>query len=185
MSSDLKHELAVALKLEVKPTCYIQQVFDQYKRSASGMQIQTPLPETVHLCDENFIYWIKLQWHDPKTNSWHDAKPRIVLPLLLCGEFEERGYRLEDRRRARVLTHLPNLLRDPEKIYENLLCKRGGIRGKYVYVQEYQGQLKVAFTLYDRRLDKVIVVTSFWTTKNWLARRVKEPPLYTKKKATL
>jgi len=183
MSGDIKEELAKALKLESKPTCYIQQVFDQYKRSASGKLITTPL-EVVELCDENFVYWIKLQWHNPDTNSWHDASPAIVLPLLLAGKFDEKGYRLEDPRRARVLTHLPNLLRDPEKIYENCRCGRGGIRGKYVYVQEYKGQLKVAFTLHDLRLGKVIVVTSFWTTKNWLARCVKEPPIYAKKKAT-
>lgn len=182
MSGDLKETLAAALKVEIKPTCYIQQVYDLYKRSMSGMKIDTPLPETVHLCDENFAYWIKLQWHNAKTNTWHDASAAIVLPLLEAGTFDEKGYRLEDPRRARVLTHLPNLLRLPEKIYENLLCKR--IRGKYVYVQEHQGQLKVAFTLYDHRIKKVIVVSSFWTSKNWLARCVKEPPVYTKKKAT-
>jgi hypothetical protein len=184
MSGNLKDQLAAALKLEIKPTCYIQQVFDHYKRSVSGKQIVTPLPETVDLCDENFIYWIKLQWHNPATNSWHDASPSAVLPLLMAGKFDEKGYRLEDPRRARVLTHLPNLLRDPEWIYENMRCGRGGIRGKHVYVQESKGQLKVAFTLYDPRLKKIIVVTSFWTTKNWLAHCVKEPPVYTKKKAT-
>lgn len=182
MSGDLKEKLAAALGVKVKPTCYIQQVYDLYKRSMSGKQINTPLPETVHLCDDNFIYWIKLQWHNPTTNTWHDASPANALPLLAAGTFDEKGYRLEDPRRARVLPHLPNLLRLPEKIYANCRCDK--IRGKHVYVQEYKGQLKVAFTLYDPRLDKVIVVSSFWTTKNWLARCVKEPPLYTKKKAT-
>jgi hypothetical protein len=102
--------------------------------------------------------------------------------LLESGKFDEKGYRLEDPRRARVLHHLPNLLRLPEKIYLN--CRRDHIRGKHIYVQEHEGQLKVAFTLYDPRSSKVIVVSSFWTSKNWLARCVKEPPVYTKKKAT-
>jgi hypothetical protein len=185
MSGDLKDKLAAALKIKVNTACYIQQVYDLYKRSMSGMQIKTPLPETVHLCDENFVYWIKLQWHDPKTNSWHDASPAMVLPLLEAGTFDEKGYRLEDPRRARVLPHLPTLLRLPERIYENVRCHgRKCIRGKHVYVQEYKGQLKVAFTLYDPKIDKVIVVSSFWTTKNWLATCVEEPPLYQKKKAT-
>jgi hypothetical protein len=182
MSGDLKETLAAALKVEIKPTCYIQQVYDLYNRSMSDMQIETPLPETVHLCDENFIYWIKLQWHNPKTNSWHDASSSTVLPLLESGTFDEKGYRLEDPRRARVLPHLPNLLRLPEKIYLN--CRCDYIRGKHVYVQEYKGQLKVAFTLHDPKIGKVIVVSSFWTSKNWLARCVKEPPVHTKKKAT-
>ena len=184
MSGDLKEKLAAALGVTIRPKCYIQQVYDQYKRSMSGLKIDTPLPETVHLCDENFTYWIKLQWHNPKTNSWHDASSAMVLPLLESGTFDEKGYRLEDPRRARILPHLPTLLRLPERIYENCRCGRGGIRGKYVYVQEHRGQLKVAFTLYDPKLGKVIVVSSFWTTKNWLARCVKEPPIYTKKKVT-
>jgi hypothetical protein len=178
----LKEALATALGGKAKPACYIQQVFNQYKRSMSGTKIDTPLPETVHLCDENFIYWIKLQRHNPETNSWQDASSTIALPLLQAGTFDQTGYRLEDPRRARVLPHLPTLLRLPELIYLNCRCKE--IRGEHVYVQEYKGQLKVAFTLYDRRLDKVIVVSSFWTSKNWLARCVKEPPVYTKKKAT-
>ena len=164
--------------------CYIQQVFDLYKRSMRGMEIESPLPEKVHLRDENFPYWIKLQWHNPQTKSWQDASPAIVIPLLDAGKFDEKGYRLEDPRRARVLPHLPTLLRLPDWIYENQRFCRGGIRGKYVYVQEHQGQLKVAFTLHDPRLKCVVVTSSFWTTKNWLKRCVKEPPIHTKKKAT-
>ncbi len=183
MSGDLKEQLALAaVTLKITPKCYVQQVFDLYKRSMSGRRITTPLPEIVHFCDENFPYWIKLQRHDPGTNSWRDASPAIVLPLLEAGMFDEKGYRLEDPRRARVLHHLPNLLHLPERIYEKNTCSR--IRGNHIYVQEAKGQLKVAFTLHDQRSDKVIVVSSFWTTKSWLARCVKEPPLYDKKKAT-
>jgi len=185
MSGDLKEKLAVALDLKITPKCHVQQVYDLYKRSMSGMRIDTPLPETVHLCDENFPYWIKLQRHNPETNSWHDASASIVIPLLDAGTFDEKGYRLADPRRARVLPHLPNLLRLPEWIYENGRCGKGAVRGKYIYVQESKGQLKVAFTLHDPRINKVIVVSSFWTTKNWLARCAKEPPLYQKKKAAL
>jgi hypothetical protein len=181
MSGDLKEKLAVALDLKITPKCYVQQVYDQYKRSMSGMQINTPLPETVHLRDENFPYWIKLQRHKPETNTWVDASAAIVLPLLEGGTFDEKGYRLKDPRRARVLPHLPNLLRLPEWIYKNDHC---GIRGKHIYVQEFEGQLKVAFTLHDPRINKVIVVSSFWTTKNWLARCTKDVALYQKKKAT-
>ena len=184
MVGDLKEALAVALKLKITPKCQVQQVFDLYKRSMSGKQITTPLPETVHFCDENFPYWIKLQWHNPETNSWHDASPAVVLPLLEAGTFDEKGYRLGDPRRAHVLHHLPNLLRLPEMIYENRRCEKGNVRGKHIYVQEFEGQFKVAFTLYDPRIKKVIVVSSFWTTKNWLARHAKEPALYNKKKAT-
>lgn len=184
MSGDLREKLAAVLKIRIVQPCYIQQVFNTYKRSMSGMEIETPLPEKVHLRDENFPYWIKLQRYNSQTKSWHDASASIVLPLLEAGTFDERGYKLEDPRRARVLPHLPTLLRFPDWIYENGRCGRGGIRGTYAYVQEHKGQYKVAFTLHDPRLGCVIVTSSFWMTKNWLKRCVKEPPIYTKKKAT-
>lgn len=94
MIGDLREKLAVALKLNITPRCEVQQVFDLYKRSMSGKQVTTPLPETVHFRDENFPYWIKLQWHNPETNSWQDASPTIVLPLLEAGTFDEKGYTL-------------------------------------------------------------------------------------------
>lgn len=184
MSGELKHKLTIALDLKIAPKCNVQKVYDLYKRSMSGMQITTPLPETVHFRDENFPYWIKLQCHNPDTNSWRDASATIVLPMLDAGTFDEKGYRLGDPRRARVLHHIPNLLRSPEWIYENGRCGRGGITGKHIYVQEHKGQFKVAFTLCNERIDKVILVTSFWTTKSWLNQCVKGDPLYQKKKAT-
>ncbi|HEY7095386.1 MAG TPA: hypothetical protein VH437_01575 [Terriglobales bacterium] len=179
MSGDLREKLAAALKIEVKTPCYIQQVYDQYKRAQSGRKIKTPI-ETVTLRDENFVYWIKLQWHNPQTKTWQDASPSIVLPLLEAGTFDEKGYRLEDPRRARVLPHLPSLLGNPDVIYKN---GHKGIRGDHIYVQEYKGQLKVAFTIKDDRLKDTVLVSSFWTTKNWLARCVKEAPVYQKQKA--
>ncbi len=184
MSSDLKDELAKAgLTTAVAKTaatpCYIQQVFDTYKRSMSGLVITSPLPETITLRDENFPYWIKLQWHNPIAKSWQDASPAKVLPFLLAGTFDEKGYRLEDPRRARVLPHLPKLLRDPDAIYENA----GFIRGKHIYAREHKGQLKVALTVTDPRLKTVIVVSSFKTSKRWLAKHAKRP-VYPKGKAT-
>lgn len=185
MVGDLKEQIALAaLKLKITPKCRVQQVFDLYKRSMSGKHVTTPLPEIVHFRDENFPYWIKLQRHDPRTNSWHEASPSIVLPALEAGTFDEKGYRLGDPRRARVLHHLPNLLTLPEWIYKNGRCGKGGVSGDHIYVQEYRGQLKVAFTILNRRVDQVIVVTSFWTSRSWLKCCIKGPPVYEKKKAT-
>ncbi len=93
MSGDLKEKLAAALGVKVQPVCHVQQVYNQYARSMSGMKIETPLPETVHLCDENFTYWIKLQRHNPDTNTWQDASSAKVLPLSKAGTFDQNGYR--------------------------------------------------------------------------------------------
>jgi hypothetical protein len=76
----------------------------------SGMQINTPLPETVHLCDENFPYWIKLQRHKPETNTWVDASPSIVLPLLEAGIFDEKGLVFNANNIASVLQRRPDIV---------------------------------------------------------------------------
>jgi hypothetical protein len=190
MSSDIKQEIEKALGLENKPASKFQKIYDMFKKHLSGKVIKTPLPEDVHLLDENFPYWIKLQWFNPANKKWQDASPAIVLPLFEAEIFEDASYRLEDPRRERMLPFLPQLLRDPEFIYENHRhyrdkSGRNGIRGKYIYVQKYKGQVKVAFTIPDPRLNKVIVVSSFIVSQGWLDQCTNNrPAFYTKAKAT-
>ena len=52
----------------------------------SGMQIETPLPETVHLCDENFLYKIAMAQPDDELLARRFSG--AVLPLLAAGTFE-------------------------------------------------------------------------------------------------
>jgi hypothetical protein len=192
MSSDIKQALEKALgtasKAEPKPQQdnEFQRIFDIFKKTLSGKIIKTPLEE-VHILDENFCYLIKLQWKNPKTNQWQDTSPSIVLPLLEARILDATQYRLEDPRRARALPSLVYLLGKPEFIYENCRHgKNGGIRGKHVYVQHHsKGQVKVAFTIYDPRLRKVVPVSSFIVTQGWLDRCTdKKPPIYCRTKAT-
>jgi hypothetical protein len=147
----------------------------------AGKVIETPLPQRVHLCDENFPYWIKLQWQNPKNQQWEDASPAIVLPLLESRSFSDEGYRLWDPRRSRALLNIPHLLRDPDHIFRN---ENIDIRGDHLYVQTHRNHLKVAFTLYDGRIDKVILVSSFQTEWSWVKKRVKSAAVYSKIKAT-
>jgi hypothetical protein len=188
MGRDLKDQLAAALGVEPKPESKFQKIYDMFKQYLSGRVIKSPLPEEVHLLDENFPYLIKLQCLNPANNTWQDASPAIVLPLFEARIFEDSGYRLEDPRREKWLPNLPNLLRSPEFIYENHRHERSGngqngIRGRYIYAQHQQGQIKVAFTLHDPRLNKVIVVSSFKVTPAWLARCTNNAaPIYTKTK---
>lgn len=81
------------------------------------------------------------------------------------------------------MLHLPTFLRNPNCIHVNLRHHGarggGGIKGNYMYV-EYgkKNTRKVAFTLYDDPLEKVVLVSSFWTYKKWVIDCADNPAVY-------
>jgi len=83
MKRSLKDQVAAAVSIHVKSE--IQKIFDQYKRHMSGKIIETPVPESVHLCDENFPHWIKLERQNPETGRWEEAYSEIVVPYCWQG----------------------------------------------------------------------------------------------------
>jgi hypothetical protein len=181
----LKQALTEALKIERE--CLIQEVWNHYAKHMSGKVIPTPLPEDVHLLDENFPYWLQLQYRDPVTGEFKDAAASIVVPLLKgAGNFDDSDYRMHDPRRARTLPNLPRLLTDPDHIHENLRHgnrgTKGVIRGKHVYVHERTEDVLVGFTVYCERNKKVVLVSAFQVSRAWLASCAKQPPVYTKAK---
>jgi hypothetical protein len=185
MGGDLREELAAALSIENKPICEIQRIYNEYKKYMSGKIIKTPLPEEVHLCDLNFPYWIHLGTPDPTDpTKWIGAKAEIVIPMLDAGIFNDAGLGY-DQLRARALPYVPVLLRNPNCIHVNLRHVDGrgdgGIRGNYVYV-EYGPKKKrrVAFTLMDEREQRIILVSSFGTYKNWVKNCAEMPAIYVK-----
>ncbi|HET9184073.1 MAG TPA: hypothetical protein VFP59_18245 [Candidatus Angelobacter sp.] len=183
MTGDLKDKLAAALRIEVKPVCEVQRLYNEHKKFLSGKVIKTPLPEHVHLLDENFPYWIHLENQDPVRNgAWISTKANVVLSDLEAGIFDQNGFRF-DAQRARSLSYLPVLLRNPHCIHVNLRHHDergdGGIRGHYMYVEYHHKKTrKVAFTLRDDRIGKIIVVSSFWTYKKWVQECAESPAVY-------
>lgn len=181
MGSDLQKELAEALKIVIKPPCPVQELFNSYKKFMSGKQIVTPV-ETVHLLDENFPYWIKLENPDPsRKGKWIGAKSNEVVPLLQAGTFRSDAFRYDDRR-ANALLWLPTLLRNPNCIHENLRHaerNHGGIQGRHLYVEYYKGKTrKVAFTTLNYKSGNIVPVTSFLTHPNWIMDCAKTPAAY-------
>jgi hypothetical protein len=166
-----------------KPPGSVQNIFRSYKANLASGIIRTPLPEDVHLLAENFPYWIKLETPDPADHTkWVPAKSNIVIPALEKGNFNQTNFRF-DESRAKALLHIPDLLRRPNCIHKNLRYQtqrgQGGIRGDHVYVAYYRGKTrKVAFTMLDRRLNKVILVSSFWTYKKWVEQCTDTPALH-------
>lgn len=183
MDSELSKKLAAALDIEpIKPSCPIQQLYDRYKKHLFGLVIETPIHEQVHLLPENFLYWIKLETTDPTdAKKWVGARAKMVVPLLEKGRFDQTGFRIDDSR-ARALFHIPDLLRSPNCIHRNLRHSErgaGGIKGGHMYVAYYgrKGR-KVAFTFADPHLGKVVLVSSFWSNKKWIAECAYMPPVY-------
>lgn len=178
------NKLAAALGIPpITPPGPIQILFNRYKKHLDQRVIRSALPEDIHLLAENFPYWIKLENPDPSNPSeWIPSKANVVVPLLEQGVFDETVFRF-DETRARALFNIPDLLQKPNCIHKNLRnheCRgRGGIRGDHMYVAYYGKKArKVAFTIHDPRQKRVILVSSFWTYRDWVRDCAEMPPVY-------
>lgn len=185
MSGDLRASLAEALGVEVKPLGKIQELYNSHKRYLSSKIIKTPLPEEVHLLDENFPYWIKMECDNPsEPGTSIGVTASVVVPLLDAGNLEDGGYTF-DETRGRALLNLPTLLRNPNCIHGNLRHAdrgQGGIQGRYVYV-EYFSKItrKVAFTTRNELKGINALVSSFWTNARWVKVCAQNPAIYVRK----
>ncbi|SRR5713101_602732 len=184
MDSEFSNKLAAALGIEpAKPPSPVQQLFNRYKIHLDKRIINSPLPEDVHLLAENFPYWIKLETPNlSDLSKWIPAKANIVVAMLEARTFDQTGFRF-DETRARALLNIPDLLQMPNCIHKNVRTRecrgQGGIRGTYMYVAYYKKKKrKVAFTMQDSRSNKVILVSSFWTHKNWVKECAQIPAVY-------
>lgn len=184
MALTFAEKLAAALGIpRIVPPGPIQVLFNRYKKHLHQQAVDSPLPEVVHLLPENFLYWIKLEYPNlAKPDEWIQAKPSVVLPMLEKGIFDETGFRINEQR-ANALFNIPNLLKRPNCIHKNLRNHeyrgQGGIKGDHIYVV-YHGKhtRKVAFTRLDPKLQKVILVSSFGVSKEWVTKCAEIPALY-------
>ena len=182
--SDFSNKLtgAIGIKPAAAP-CPVQELFKRYKKHLAARTILSPLPEEIHLLAENFPYWIKLENRNPSNlNEWIPAKANVVVPLLEQGIFDQTGFKHDDSR-AKALFNIPDLLQRPNCIHRNLRNHedrgQGGIKGSYMYVAYYgKKKRKVAFTVFDPKLNKVILASSFWTYKNWVRECAEIPANY-------
>jgi hypothetical protein len=131
------------------------------------------------------LYWIKLEYPDTHNpGEWIGANATAVIPLLEKGIFNETGFRM-DESRVLALPNIPQLLASPNCIHVNLRHQNkggiGGIRGHHIYVAYYgKKKRKVAFTLFDTKLGKVILVSSFWSYRSWVRDCTHSPAIYVK-----
>ena len=181
MSSDLHDELlSVTGSLGLFAKSKVQLLFDQHRKFLSNKKVENVL-ETVELLDENFPYWIKLEYRNPISGTWTGAQSATVLPEMIAGGFDDAEYRY-DETRARALLDLPTLIRNPNCIHRNLRHAErghGGIQGRHVYVEYYSGNSrKVGFTTLNPHRCSIILVSSFWTNAKWVSLCAQGPALY-------
>jgi hypothetical protein len=180
MSGDLRETLG----MEAKPIGRVQRAYNDHKRYLSGKALTTPLPEIVHLLDDNFPYWIKLENPDPsRPGETIGAKSNLVIPILERGDFNDAGYTF-DETRVKSLLNIPALLRNPNCIHQNLRHAErghGGIKGLHVYVEYVRHNVRrVAFTAPCPRSGRTILVSSFFTTGAWIKDCAANPATYVK-----
>ncbi len=184
MSGDLRETLAAALGIEAKPIGRVQRAYNDHKKYLSGKALTTPLPEVVHLLDDNFPYWIKLENPDPsRPGETIGAKSNLVIPLLENGDFDDSSYTFDETRVGSLL-NIPALLRNPNCIHRNLRHAErghGGIKGLHVYVEYLRRNVRrVAFTAPCPRSGLTILVSSFYTKAAWIGDCAGNPAIYVK-----
>ena len=188
MANDFRLELASALGIQAAPDlCAIQVAYNTYTRKMCPLTVETPLPETVSFLPENFPHLVKLQTQANGSIEWVNVKWRIVAPQLEQVIFSDTGYRC-DPRRVHALHGVLHLLRRPHRIHRNLRHGSrapGKIRGEHIYVRILpKNERWVAFTLFDKRLGKAVVTSSFYTSEQWLASCAQMPAIYTRNPGT-
>jgi hypothetical protein len=174
----LSDKLAAALGIAVPGP--VQELYNRYRKHLEPIVVSTPLPEEVSFLPENFPYLIQLENPNPAdTVEWVPAKASEVLPPLIARQFDQTGFRFEELR-ANALFNLPDLLRKPNCIHKNLRHGLvGGISGDFMYVGYYgKKKRKVAFTIRNQKLNKIVVVSSFWTYKSWVKDCADNPAIY-------
>jgi hypothetical protein len=181
MGKDLRTQLAKAAEeLKIELPCPVQSLFNRYKMHLDQKVVSTPLPEDVTFLTENFPYLIQLENPNPANpDEWVPAIACTVIPLLENRSFDQSGFKFDDSR-AKALFNISDLLRKPNCIHKNL--RKGledGISGDFMYVGYYRKEKrKVAFTIPHTKLDKIVVVSSFWTYDKWVKDCAQMPAAY-------
>jgi len=140
------------------------------------LSVVDPQGRTITFRIENFPYLIKMEYFHGAHGKWVGAKASAVNQALLEGTFDETAHRC-DHARARGLRRIPQILKEPDSIHENIHPR---VNGELVYVTRSSGgSIKIVTVTRNHRREWVLV-TSFYTSERYLRTCAKEPPLYRK-----
>jgi hypothetical protein len=160
------------------PTCTlsVQETFNRYCKECSGKDFTDPRGVTVSMNIENFPKLIKMFTKASGRNAPAKARAKLVIPLLQNGGFIETEYTWQAPR-LESLFWIPDVIMDPDGIYENTAKK---IEGEEVYVKRYRkigSQIKLVFVATGFAGNR-IVITSFLDDPKSVRGYCRMPPLY-------
>lgn len=152
----------------------IAELYQQYCARLEGSCVTDPLGREIEFLAENFPHLVKLEFYNVKARIWVGAAAAIAVEQLKAKTFDESRYRIADLSRPRTLFWVPDILQNPDSIYDN---KR--VNGTEVHIKKYQrmsglAAIKVALVT-GRPGGNRIPVTSFWCDDGYLAGCVKHP----------
>jgi hypothetical protein len=197
MPSDWKSELAAAVpalehhsmlfyaKGAVRPAYNNSTVSESLAKFRSEMlplsPLKDPLGKPVSLVRENFPKLVDLEH---RTLSRQDFNASSICDAIEQGLFDCAHYQKMDRDRLECLFWLPEVICDPDAIYNN---GHKIVAGHHIYVKVYDkkgSSIKVAFTLDLFKKGKIIrtvPITSFLTDPATAISFVRGTPLYRRK----
>ena len=177
--ADIKTELArLYPPLPKCPPNYrfltITELYQQYRVRLEGSCVTDPLGREVQFFAENFPHLVKLEFYNVKVSGWVAASAARAIEQLKASTFDESRYRIGDPSRPRTLFWVPDILQNPDNIYDN---KRAN--GTEVYLKKYRRisglpAIKVAL-VGGLPGGTRIPVTSFWCDDGYIAGCVKHP----------
>jgi hypothetical protein len=151
----------------------VTELYQQYATRLEGSSVTDPLGRDIEFLAENFPHLVKLEFYNAKTRAWVKAAAAVSVAQLKSKTLDETRYRIVDLSRPRTLFWVPEVLQNPDAIYDN---KREN--GTEVYVKRYrrtQGQTIKLALVSERPGGDRIIVTSFWCDDAYLAGCVKHP----------
>jgi hypothetical protein len=167
-------KLAIAAAKRVEKT--IPELYKLFCDSFKDVSVTDPQGRAIVFRMENFPYLIKMEYFNRGARKWVAATAGVVLQKLADGKFAESDHR-HDVSRARGMHRISEILRAPDSIHENIHPR---VTGDFVYVVKVgKDSLKVAF-ITKNKAGEWVVVTSFYTTEQYLKGCTKQPAVYTK-----
>lgn len=143
----------------------IAELYEEYMTRLEGTCVVDPCGEKNWFLAENFPHLVKLEFFNVKTKQWVAARAKEAIAQLKSKCLDESRYRIGDSSRPRTLFWVPEIIRTPDSIHENIHDK-----GIDVYSKRFRRSMgsEIKIVLVGQRNDSTrAVMTSFWSNATY------------------
>jgi hypothetical protein len=182
---DVEHQLAFYAKGSLHPRYNDKDIPESLKQFCADILPAAPFVDPrkkrISIEKENFPKLIHLEH---KTLSKEELRASQIVKSIEDGSFNLDDYSIEDASRISTLFWLPEVITDPDAIYQN---GHERIAGDEVYVRVYDKsgpRVKLFFTMdINKRgtLIRTVPVTSFLTDPKKVSNFIAGQPIYRRK----